>query len=288
MDRLHRINPFAKRETHDAQTILWYKVFTILTWLLAVVSSVYYTIHAPHDDITKQRTIWGQNRHHHTAFALNSCIASIYWIILFLLQAGYIWQLFSPNADNVQAAAHVGSHFIANNLLHFGFVMLFVRSHFVWAELLLIVNFFNLSSLYFRHPASPRWIHLPAVSGPLAWTFVALYWNGAIAFNAEGLFGRILANVAVWGILVYGLFFLVTFKDYTIGFSLSVLSASLGVGQFLRQIIAFQWIFAFTIMAVLFVATFVIALPEVVGTRWGRGEAVVAEDTERAPLLDDN
>jgi hypothetical protein len=76
---LHPVNPFSKRETHDAQTILWYKIFTILTWLLAVVSSVYYTIHAPHDDITKQRTIWGQNRHHHTAFALNSCIASIYW-----------------------------------------------------------------------------------------------------------------------------------------------------------------------------------------------------------------
>lgn len=90
--------------------------------------------------------------------------------------------------------------------------MLFVRSHFVWAELILIINFFNLSSLYFRHPASPRFVHLPAVSGPLAWAFVALYWNGAIAFNAEGLFGRILANVAVWGILVYGLFFLVTFK----------------------------------------------------------------------------
>ncbi|KFY31841.1 hypothetical protein V493_00744 [Pseudogymnoascus sp. VKM F-4281 (FW-2241)] len=288
MDRLHRINPFAKRETHDPQTILWYKIFTILTWLLAVVSSVYYTFHSPSDDITKQRTIWGQNKHHHTAFALNSCIASIYWIVLFVLQGGYVWHLFSPNADHVQAAASVGSHFIFNNLLHFAFVMLFVRSHFVWAELILIINFFNLSSLYFRHPASPRFVHLAAVSGPLAWAFVALYWNGAIAFNAEGLFGRILANVAVWGILVYGLFFLVTFKDYTMGFSLSVLSASLGVGQFLRQVIAFQWIFAFTIMAALFVATFVITFPEIFGGRFTRGEAVVAEDQERAPLLDDN
>lgn len=74
-----QVNPFAKRETHDAQTIFWYKIFTTLSWLLAVVSSVYYTFHAPDDDVTKQRTIWGQNRHHHTAFALNSCIASIYW-----------------------------------------------------------------------------------------------------------------------------------------------------------------------------------------------------------------
>lgn len=72
------------------------------------------------------------------------------------------------------------------------------------------------------------------------------------------------------------------------GFSLSVLSASLGVGQFLRQVIAFQWIFAFTIMATLFVATFVITLPEIFGVRFTRGEAVVAEDQERAPLLEDN
>lgn len=90
--------------------------------------------------------------------------------------------------------------------------MLFVRSHFVWAEVILIVNFFNLSSLYFRHSAHPRFIHIPVISGPLAWTFVALYWNGAIMVNAESLAARILANIAIWGILVYGLFFLVTFK----------------------------------------------------------------------------
>lgn len=288
MDRLNRINPFTKRETYDPQTILWYKILTLLTWLLAVISSVYYSVCEPEDDVLARRTIWGQNKHNHTAFALNAIIASIYWLVIFVLQVGYVSYLFSANADNVNAAAQVGSHFIFNNLLHFAFVMLFVRSHFIWAELILIVNFFNLSSIYFRNPTSPRLVHFPTVSGPLAWTFVALYWNGAIAFKAEGLFGRILANVAVWGILVYGLFYVVTFKDYTMGFSLSVLSASLGVGQFLRQIIAFQWIFAFTIMAVLFVASFVIALPEFAGTRWGRREAAVSADQERAPLLDDN
>jgi len=133
-------------------------------------------------------------------------------IILFILQVGYVWGLFSSNTEYVNAAAGVGSHFIFNNLLQFAFIMLFVRSHFVWAELILIVNFINLSSLYFRHPAHPRFIHIPVVSGPLAWTFVALYWNGAIMANAESLPARILANIAIWGILVYGLFFLVTFK----------------------------------------------------------------------------
>jgi hypothetical protein len=289
MDRLHHINPFTKRDSHDARTVWVYKVLTILTWLLTVVTSVYYTFERPQDDNLARRTIWGQNKHFHTAFALNSLIASIYWIVLFVLQIGYVWHLFSANVDYVNAAAGVGSHFIFNNLLQFAFVMLFVRSHFVWAELILIVNFFNLTSLYFRHSVLPRFIHIPVVSGPLAWTFVAIYWNGAIAVNAESLAARILANIAIWGILVYGLFYLVVFKDYTMGFALSVLSASIGVGQFLRQVVAFQWIFAFTIMATLFVCTLIIAIPGIFGKEISfKRDTIVGEDRERAPLLDDN
>jgi hypothetical protein len=120
--------------------------------------------------------------------------------------------LFSTTSDTVNAAASVGSHFIVNNLLSFAFVMLFTRSHFVWAELMLILNFVNLSSLYFRHSTHPRFIHIPVVSGPLAWTFIAIYWNGAIMVNTHTLATRILANIAIWGILVYGLFFLIVFK----------------------------------------------------------------------------
>jgi len=72
------------------------------------------------------------------------------------------------------------------------------------------------------------------------------------------------------------------------GFCLSVLSASLGVAQFFRQIIAFQWIFSFTIMAVLFVFTVIVALPAWSGREvsWGRQQSTA--DTERAPLLADS
>lgn len=134
-------------------------------------------------------------------------------IALFLLQIGYMWHLFSNQTAHVHAAAGVGSHFIFNNLLQFAFVMLFVRSHFIWAEVILVINFFNLSFLYFRHNTAARLIHIPVASGPLAWTFVALYWNGAIAVgHGHNLALRILANVAIWGILVYGLFFLVAYK----------------------------------------------------------------------------
>lgn len=65
------------------------------------------------------------------------------------------------------------------------------------------------------------------------------------------------------------------------GFNLSVLSAAIGVSQFLVQVIALQWIFAFTIMAVLFVATIVIAVPAAGGKQR-------VGDAERAPLLPDN
>lgn len=152
----------------------------------------------------------------------------------------------------------------------------------------MIINFFNLSAAYFDHPTTPRFIHIPVVSGPLAWNFVALYWCGAAMVNAHTLAARIVANIFIWGILVYGLFFLVAYKDYTMGFNLSVLSAAIGVAQFLTHIIAFQWIFAFVIMAVLFVLSLGVGVPGILGRDpFKRGE-IVSEDRERAPLLADD
>jgi hypothetical protein len=156
---------------------------------------------------------------------MNSVITSIYWIVLYILQIGYSWHLYSSNEVYIAAACNVGSHFIAHNLLLFGFIHLWVRSHFWLAELLLIVNFFNLSSAYFRHSATPKFIHIPVVSGPLAWNFVALYWCGAVMVHAHSLAARIVANIFIWGILAYGVFFLVAFKDYTMGLELSILAA---------------------------------------------------------------
>lgn len=73
------------------------------------------------------------------------------------------------------------------------------------------------------------------------------------------------------------------------GFALSILTAALGVSQFLTKVIALQWIFAFVIMGVLFLCTLVIAVPGIFGRdiAFRRG-TVVADDRERAPLLDDN
>ncbi|KAI1499309.1 DUF1774-domain-containing protein [Biscogniauxia marginata] len=285
MERIHQINPFAKRDSHSKNTVVTYKVLTTITWLLSVVVSFYYTFNSPDDGVWARRSIWKQNDAYHTAFRLNHIIASIYWIVLFVLQGGYIAHLFSGNVERVNAASSVGSHFILNNLFHFAFVMLFVRSLFGWAELIIILNFINLTSLYFRHPGYARFIHEPVVSGPLAWTFVAIYWNGAIMVpNPQTLVARVFGNIFIWSILAYGLFFIVVYKDYTMGFNLSVLSAAIGVSQFFVQVIALQWIFAFTIMGVLFVATLLVAVPAATGKDFKFTRAR-EPDAERAPLL---
>jgi hypothetical protein len=63
------------------------------------------------------------------------------------------------------------------------------------------------------------------------------------------------------------------------GFALSVLTAAIGVAQFLNQVIALQWIFAFVIMSVLFLSSIVVA-----SRSWLR-ERPAPVDQERAPLL---
>ena len=122
------------------------------------------------------------------------------------------------------------------NLLHFAFLLLWVNGHFVWAELILIINFFNLMTLYFRHPKTRMLVHIPTVSAPLAWTFVALFWNGAAMVGAHHLAARIVANVAIWSLLGFGLVFLAAFQDYTMGFAMSVLTACKFASPFLRML----------------------------------------------------
>jgi hypothetical protein len=224
-------------------------------------------------------------------------------IAILVLQIGYIYHLFV--GSHITAAANVGSHFILNNLLMFGFVLLWVHSHLWWALVLLIINFFNLSSLYFRHSTTPLLVHIPVVSGPLAWSFVAIFWCGAAAANAHGLVARVFANIMIWGFLGYGLFFLVAFNDWTMGLNMTILtggegpvpavknlkliSVALMIHQILIKVIALQWIFAITICGLLFVATCAVAIPGMFGKQlsFRREASVMNVDRERQPLLND-
>ncbi|KIV90350.1 hypothetical protein PV10_07662 [Exophiala mesophila] len=285
-------NPFAKREEFSSRNLIAYKILTVVSWLLLVIAGVYYTFRRPedHHHHHNYHTIWGQNNHRATPFSLNSIVVSIYWVVVLILQAHYVRYLYSADQTFVTSAANVGSHFILHNLLSFGFILLWVRGFFWQGEILLIVNLFNLTLLYFRHPTTPRFVHIPIVSAPLAWTYIAILWNGAAAVNARSLPARIVANIFIWGILVLGAFFLLTYKDYTIGIELSILALALAIAQLETHVIAFQWIFAFIIAVLLFFGSLFIGAPQWFGQgREARQEgAVVGEDRERAPLLDDH
>ncbi|RMZ88112.1 hypothetical protein DV736_g4661, partial [Chaetothyriales sp. CBS 134916] len=283
-------NPFAKREEFSSSNLLAYKVLTIITWLLVVISGAYYSVHAPEDCKAHHHchTIWGQNKARPTPFALNSVVTDIYWIITVVLQAHYLRYLWSSDTSYLYSAANVGSHFILNNLFIFAFIMLWVRGHFWPGEVILVANFFNLTSLYFRHPTTPLFVHIPIVSAPYAWNYVAILWDGAAMVNARSLPARILANLAIWGILVLGAFFILTFKDYSMGFELAILSLSLAIAQLGTHVIAFQWIFAFVIFGCLIVLSLLVGVPGLFGEKGVRQEgAVVDADRERAPLLDE-
>lgn len=73
------MNPFAKRDEQTAGSVTTYKVLTILSWLLSVVVSFYYSTHIPEDGYSFRRRIWDMNEIYRTAFTMNSIIAEIYW-----------------------------------------------------------------------------------------------------------------------------------------------------------------------------------------------------------------
>ena len=144
-------------------------------------------------------------------------------VILLLSQLGYICFLFSNDAELVVRAANVGSHFLVNNILVAIFILLWVHGHFWMGEIFLIINSLNLTSLYFRHSRMPFFAHLSVVAGPKAWNTVALFTNGAAMVNAQSLPARIVANVFIWSLLLYGNFFVAAFQDYVMGVAMVVL-----------------------------------------------------------------
>jgi len=219
-----------KTEQPNARSLLAYKILTTASFLLVHITNIHFAWTAPAgaDGKPSYRTIWEQNRAHPTPFSLNEPIVDIYWIFILFMQVAYIIHLFTGSAIN--AAANVGSHFILNNVLMFAFVLCWVHSQLALALVFLIFNFFNLQILYFRHSTTPLSVHIPVVSGPLAWTYVALFWCGAAAvdnaiLDETRLVAGILANAAIWGFLGYGLFFVIAFKDWTVGFNLAILTA---------------------------------------------------------------
>ena len=88
-DSSNIVNPFARREEFSGQQLLVYKITTLVTYILLLVTAIYYTFHAPyeHDEhhgkhgklVVWHHTIWKQNSVHVTPYTQNSIITSIYW-----------------------------------------------------------------------------------------------------------------------------------------------------------------------------------------------------------------
>jgi hypothetical protein len=279
-------NPFVRRESHDRATIRVYQVFSLLSWLLVVVTGVYYSFQKPHD-VPDGHTIWGQAKRYRTPFSQNIFITGIYWVLLLLSQVSYVWHFFSSNNALVTAAANVASHFILNNLFIFAFIMLWVRNYFWPGELIIIAHLLSQSTAYWSNRDAPTFVHLPAVAGPYAWSITALFWNGAVAVGAENTPSRIVANVFIWVIFVIGHLHIFVTKDYLIGYALSFLTLSLAVEQITIKVISLQWIFAFVIFGVflagsLYVSTVVYSDRDIFFKRVVHPEST---DREREPLL---
>ncbi|RPB03831.1 DUF1774-domain-containing protein [Choiromyces venosus 120613-1] len=257
-------NPFSRDVEGTSRNIPAYRAFTIISWLLSFVAAIVYSVSPPHDVHWASGTIFGVSNAHITSFTISHVFVTIYWVVLFCGQICFVAQLFRTDQAAVTAAASVGSYFILFNLLQFGWIMLWTRSLFLWSEL----------------------VHLPAAAMPLTWSFFLVLWNGAVMVGCHGLPCRVLANIAIWGIVAFAGFFLVVFKDYHVGFATAFLTAGLGVGQFFTKIIALQWIFAFTIMAIVFLFTLAVAVPGIYGTDTGLEAG--GGDRERAPLLQES
>jgi hypothetical protein len=64
--------------------LIFWRVVTLVSWLLVVLTSFYYNFRRPEDGDRHghkwhRHTIWGQNRRRHTPFSLNPIIGSLYW-----------------------------------------------------------------------------------------------------------------------------------------------------------------------------------------------------------------
>lgn len=99
-----------------------------------------------------------------------------------------------------------------------------MRNHFAGSEVILAAHFINQHICYWRHPALPAFVHLPAVAGPYAWTLTALFWNGAVAVANNSLAARIVANVFIWVIFVIGVTHIMHYQDYLFGYCMSFLT----------------------------------------------------------------
>lgn len=264
--------------------LLTHKVSTILSWVLQAYATIRY--------FAGRQPFSGDHAHHvsDNPFTINVIVLVIYWIHILVFQILFVSQIFVPVVDNATGITNrldytkkVGWHFTAFNLFTFFWTLLFVREHYFWSELLLILNMFNILGLYMAHktyavkPLSNYvLIHFSTAAFPLSWLFFAILWNAAVLFHVHKFLGRVISNMLIWLLLLIPGFFTLAFNDWALSLSSSILAFGLGLGQLFTKAFALQWIFGFVISGLLFVLTITAATGRIIKK---------TADSESAPLL---
>lgn len=257
------------------------KVSTIITWLLATYGNLRYFV---------GRDLLGKHNPYHvgdTPFTINIIVTMLFWGVLFFLQILFVSQIFIPavneGGNRTELSRHIAVHFSAFNLLQFVWTLLFVNKHYFWSEVILVINFVNIISLYFEHKtysirplSSWAMVHLATAAFPFAWLLVAIFWNGAVWLHVHKFFGRVVCNILIWWLLLIPEFFVLIFGDWGLGLAASGLIFGLGLAQLFTKVFALQWIFAFIISGILFASTVVVAIT---------GAPKKSANIESAPLL---
>lgn len=215
----------------------------------------------------------------------------IYWGFYYLIQIIFLEKNLNVNIDNSESnTVSIAHNLISFNVITFIWSLLFRYRWYLLSEILVIVelfiilnNYLNYKIYSFKPLKNFLAINLTNGSLPLSWIFFVLFWNGSLMIHSNGLAARILANIFIWDFLIIGLTFLYLFNDYTVGFSLAYLVLGMALNQLFTKFMALQWIFAFTISGLLFVASIlsIFLLPKL------KNEIVVQEELvgDRAPLI---
>lgn len=90
---------------------------------------------------------------------------------------------------------------IVYNLLYVASQLLSIRTHLPAAEMVSNCAFVNTSALYMRYNADRSCAGLPEISGPLAWSFIAIYWSctSLVSLWEVGPALKITGLILLWG-----------------------------------------------------------------------------------------
>lgn len=288
-------------------SLLTHRVVTTIALVLAIYGNFKYALgRAPVEKNPEDDPFF---RVGFTPFTGNILIVLIYWGILHIMQISFVAQYFFPEEQpgeraasstignilqggsptRLQVADHVGWHFTMFNILHFIWTLLFVNGHYIWSEIFVILNFFNILTLYVAHKTytiksftNYSLIHMSTAALPFSWLLYLLFWNGAVVVGSNGFVARVIANIFIWDFLLVPTLLLVIYRDWAVGFSSAALQLALALGQLFTKVFALQWIFAFVIAGSLFAFSLAVMSAEI---KDNKSSSTNANDPENAPLI---